>query len=49
MKQVISILLVIALGVFIFMALYFADESPLQVYPLREADVSARVSQGYRG
>ncbi len=47
MKQVVSILLVLALGVFIFIALYFGDASPLQFTPFGEADVSGRVSQGY--
>lgn len=47
MKQAVAILLVLALGAFIFLALYFADETPLKFTPYGEADVSARVSQGY--
>ncbi|MBE0600465.1 MAG: Na(+)/H(+) antiporter subunit B [Firmicutes bacterium] len=47
MKQAVSILLVLMLGAFIFMALYVADESPLRFTPYGEADVTGRVSQGY--
>ena len=47
MKQVLSILIVLALGAFIFMALYFADESPLQFTPYGDVDVSTRVAQGF--
>ena len=47
MKQLVSILLIIAIGVFIFIALYFAEESPLKFDPYGEVDMADRVSQGY--
>ncbi|HPJ01900.1 MAG TPA: Na(+)/H(+) antiporter subunit B [Candidatus Limiplasma sp.] len=47
MKQVVSILLVVALGVFVFLALYTGDHSPLQFTPYGEADLSTRVSQRF--
>ena len=47
MKQLVSMLLIIAIGVFIFIALYFADESPLNFDPYGEVDLGGRVSQSY--
>ena len=47
MKQVVSILLIITIGVFIFIALYGADESPLKFDPYGEVDLGGRVSQSY--
>ncbi len=47
MKQVVSILLVLALGAFIFMALYFADESPLSFTSYGDVNLQDRVSQRY--
>ncbi len=47
MKQVVSILLIAAMGVFIFTALYFAADSPLQFRPYGSADLHERVSQSY--
>lgn len=47
MKQVLSILLVLALGAFIFMALYFADESPLRFTPYGDVNLQDRVSKRF--
>ena len=47
MKQVVSILLVLALGTLVFMALFFAGESPLQFNAYGNVDLNDRVSQRY--
>lgn len=47
MKQVVSILLVLALGVLIFMALFFTDESPLRFTAYGDVNLKDRVSQAY--
>ena len=47
MKQVVSILLVLALGVLLFMALFFTDESPLRFNAYGDVNLNDRVSQRY--
>jgi len=47
MKKVVSLLLVIGLGVFIFMNLYFTDNGPLTFRPYGEINLKDRVAQSY--
>ncbi len=47
MKQIISILLVLAIGFFIVTALYFPEESPFKFKGYGEAKLNERVSQSF--
>ncbi len=47
MKQIVSILLVLALGAFIFTALYLAEESPLKFSEYGNVNLEERVSQSF--
>ena len=47
MKKVVSLLLMIGLGVFIFLNLYFTDNGPLTFRPYGDVDLQDRVAQAY--
>lgn len=47
MKKAVSLLLIIGLGVFIFMTLYFTDNGPLSFQAYGDADLQNRVAQAY--
>ena len=47
MKQMISVLLVLFIGVLLFFGLYFAEKSPLSFDPYGEVSLKDRVSQKY--
>lgn len=47
MKKVIALLLIIGIGAFIFIALYFTDNGPLTFKAYGDVDVNERVAQAY--
>ena len=47
MKKVVSILLIAAIGVFIFIALYFTDNGPLTFNAYGDVNMQGRVSQSF--